>query len=68
MEMVKRGMGWTVVDFLTASNLASSVMTAVPLHDFAPIPLCVYYAKSAPPGQAAKRMLNVLHSMMAAGH
>ena len=26
------------------------------------------YAKSAPPGQAAKRMLNVLHSMMAAGH
>jgi DNA-binding transcriptional LysR family regulator len=72
LEMVKRGMGWTVVDFITASNLAASAITAVPLHDFAPIPLCVYCAKSSPPGQATKRMLDMLpdllHSMMAASH
>lgn len=68
--MVNRGMGWTVVDFLTASNLAATVVTAVPLHDFAPIPLSVYCAKSAPAGHAAKRTLDMLpdllHNMMAA--
>lgn len=75
LEMVKRGMGWTVVDFLTASNLAGSGITAVPLHDFATMPLSVYCAKSAPLGQAAKRMLemltdllpDLLHGMMAPG-
>ncbi len=72
LEMVKRGLGWTVVDFLTASNLAASAITAVPLHDFAPVPLSVYCAKSSPLGQAAKRMLDMLpdllRGMMASSH
>ncbi|UUZ62333.1 LysR family transcriptional regulator [Polaromonas sp. P1-6] len=72
LELVKRGMGWTVVDFLTASNLDSSSITAVPLHDFAQVPLQMYFATSTPPGQAAKRMLDMLpdllHSVMASSH
>ena len=72
LELVKRGMGWTVVDFLTASNLDSSAITAVPLHDFAQVPLQMYFATSTPPGQAAKRMLDMLpdllHGVMASRH
>lgn len=64
LEMVKRGMGWTVVDFLTASNLAASAITAVPLHDFASVPLSVYCAKSSPMNQAAKRMLDMLPDLL----
>lgn len=69
LELVKRGMGWTVVDFLTASNLDPAVITAVPLHEFAQVPLHLYFASSTPPGQAARRMLDMLpdllHAMMA---
>jgi DNA-binding transcriptional LysR family regulator len=72
LELVKRGMGWTVVDFLTASNLDSSSITAVPLHDFGQVPLQMYFATSTPPGQAAKRMLDMLpdllHGVMASSH
>lgn len=64
LEMVKRGMGWTVVDFLTASNLAASGITAVPLQDFSPVPLTVYCAKSSPMGRAAKRMLDMLPDLL----
>ncbi|OOG43884.1 LysR family transcriptional regulator [Polaromonas sp. A23] len=71
LELVKRGMGWTVVDFLTASNLDTSTLTAVPLHDFAPIALYLYFASSTPPGQDALRMLDMLpgllHQVMGAG-
>lgn len=71
LEMVRRGLGWTVVDFLTACNLDSSI-TAMPLHDFAPVPLHMYFATSFPPGQAARRMLDMLpdllHGVMAPGH
>ena len=64
LEMVKRGMGWTVVDFLTASNLDASSITAVPLHDFAPVPLQMYFASSTPLSQAAKRMLDMLPDLL----
>ncbi|WP_457282813.1 LysR family transcriptional regulator [Polaromonas sp. P5_D5] len=72
LELVKRGMGWTVVDFLTASNLDPQSLTAVPLHDFAQAPLQMYFASSTPPGQDAIRMLEMLpellHGVMAATH
>lgn len=72
LELVKRGMGWTVVDFLTAGNLDPSSLTAVPLHDFAPVPLQMYVATSTPPGQDALRMLDMLpdllREVMAASH
>lgn len=71
LELVKRGMGWTVVDFLTASNLDPQSLTAVPLHDFAQAPLQMYFASSTPPGQDALRMLEMLpellHGVMAEG-
>ena len=69
LELVKRGMGWTVVDFLTARNLDASSLTAVPLHDFASISLQMYVAASTPPSQDALRMVGMLpgllHQMMA---
>lgn len=72
LELVKRGMGWTVVDFLTASNLDPSSISAVALHDFAPIPLQMYFATSTPPGQDALRMLgmlpDLLRGVMASSH
>ncbi len=64
LELVKRGMGWTVVDFLTASNLDATSITAVPLHDFAPIALHLYFASSTPPGQDALRMLGMLPDLL----
>ena len=71
LELVKRGLGWTVVDFLTASNLDPAHLTAVPLHGFAPIALHQYCATSMPPGQDATRLLgmlpDLLHGVMAAG-
>ena len=67
LELVRRGMGWTVVDFLTARNLDAS-LTAVPLHDFASISLQMYVATSTPPSQDALRMVGMLpgllHQMM----
>lgn len=69
LELVKRGMGWTVVDFLTARNLDKSCITAVPLPDAAPISLQMYVAASTPPSQDALRMVgmlpDLLHQMMA---
>jgi DNA-binding transcriptional LysR family regulator len=71
LELVKRGMGWTVVDFLTASNLDPATLTAVPLHEFAHAPLQMYFATSTPPGQDALRMLDMLpdllHGVLAEG-
>ncbi|MFC5521710.1 LysR family transcriptional regulator [Polaromonas jejuensis] len=72
LELVKRGLGWTVVDFLTARNLDPASLTAVPLHDFAPISLQMYFAASTPPGQDALRMLgmlpDLLRTVMTPGH
>ena len=72
LELVKRGMGWTVVDFLTASNLDAASLTAVPLPDLAPISLQMYFATHTPPGQDALRMIDMLpdllHGVMASTH
>ena len=64
LELVKRGVGWTVVDYLTASNLDASAITAVPLHDFAHVPLQMYCAAGTPLGQTAKRMLDMLPDLL----
>jgi hypothetical protein len=60
LELVRRGMGWTVVDFLTASNLDPQYMVALELRDLPPIPLFSYHATASPPGQHALRMLDLL--------
>ena len=54
LEMVRLGMGWTVVDFLTASNLAAQDMVAVELPELPAMPLCTYHASAWPPGQHAQ--------------
>jgi DNA-binding transcriptional LysR family regulator len=64
LELVRRGMGWTVVDFLTASNLDAATMAAVELQELAPVPLYVYHAAALPPGQHATRMLEMLPGLL----
>lgn len=63
LELVRRGMGWTVVDFLTASNLDAG-MAAVELRELAPIPLYAYHAAALPPGQHAVKMLEMLPALL----
>jgi DNA-binding transcriptional LysR family regulator len=65
LELVRRGMGWTVVDFLTAGNLDASAMTAVELQQLPAIPLYLYHASTSPPGQHAARMLQQLEGQLA---
>lgn len=65
LELVRRGMGWTVVDFLTASNLDAATMTAVELQDLPPVPLYVYHASTMPPGRHAVTMLELLQAQLA---
>lgn len=60
LELVRRGMGWTVVDFLTAANLDPQFMVALELRDLPPVPLFSYHATASPPGQHALRMLELL--------
>lgn len=64
LEMVRLGMGWTVVDFLTASNLAAQDMVAVELPELPAMPLCTYHASAWPPGQHAQRMLQLLPDLL----
>jgi DNA-binding transcriptional LysR family regulator len=64
LELVRRGMGWTVVDFLTASNLDPKTMTAVELREMPLVPLYVYHALALPPGQHATRMLEMLPGLL----
>jgi len=64
LELVRLGMGWTVIDFLTASNIDSSKMVAVELQDLAPIPLYSYHASATPPGRHALRMLEMLPALL----
>ncbi len=66
LELVKRGMGWTVVAFLNGRKPDPASLTAVPLHDFAPVPLQMYFATSTPPGQDALRMLDMLPDLLRA--
>jgi DNA-binding transcriptional LysR family regulator len=64
LELVRLGMGWTVIDFLTASNLDPSCMVAVELPDLPPIALHAYHASVSPPGQPAQRMLAMLPGLL----
>ncbi|TMU00243.1 LysR family transcriptional regulator, partial [Halomonas sp. ATBC28] len=71
-ELVRRGLGWTVVDFLTAGNLDPATVVAVPLRDREPIPLYAYHAEHRPPDRHAARMLDLLpgllHAVLARPH
>lgn len=64
LELVRLGMGWTVIDFLTASNLDASSMVAVELQDLPAIALHAYHAIASPPGQHAMRMLEMLPPLL----
>ncbi|HSV52467.1 MAG TPA: LysR family transcriptional regulator [Burkholderiaceae bacterium] len=64
LELVRLGMGWTVIDFLTASNLDPASMVAVELQDLPPMALHVYHANTFPPGQHALRMLDMLPGLL----
>lgn len=64
LELVRLGMGWTVIDFLTASNLDPATMVAVELHELPMLPLYAHYAHSAPPGRQAERMLAMLPGLL----
>ena len=48
LELVRRGMGWTVVDFLTASRLDPTHMVTVELPDLPPMSLYSYHASHHP--------------------
>lgn len=64
LELVKLGLGWTVIDFLTAHQLDPAAMVAVELQDLPPIPLHSYHASNAPPGQHALRLLALLPGLL----
>ncbi|MBX3586057.1 MAG: LysR family transcriptional regulator [Ramlibacter sp.] len=64
LELVRLGLGWTVIDFLTASNLDTALMTAVELQDLPPISLQVYHAAAAPPGRHANQMLDLMPGLL----
>jgi len=64
LELVRLGMGWTVIDFLTASNLDTSPMVAVELPDLPPIALYSYHATATPPGRHALAMLEMLPALL----
>lgn len=60
LELVKLGMGWTVVDFLTARNLNRDTIVTMELHEQDFIPICAYSASDAPASQHALNMLEML--------
>ncbi|GAA6118000.1 LysR family transcriptional regulator [Acidovorax sp. FG27] len=64
LELVKRGMGWTMVEFLTASNLDAATMAAVPVRDLPPIPFYAYHATRWPPDRQAARLLASLPGLL----
>ena len=60
LDLVRLGMGWTVVDFLTARGLDPAQMVTLELHELAPMSLYSYQARSSPPSLPATRMLAML--------
>jgi len=64
LELVRLGMGWTVVDFLTAIRLDPSHVVAVELPDLPPMSLYSYHAGNHPPGLQATRMLAMLPALL----
>jgi DNA-binding transcriptional LysR family regulator len=64
LELVRLGMGWTVIDFLTASNLPTASMVAVELQDLPAMSLYSYHASTSPPGRHALGMLEMLPALL----
>lgn len=64
LEVVRLGMGWTVVDFLTSIRLDPAQMVAVELPDLPPMSLYNYHASTHPPGLQATRMLAMLPALL----
>ena len=64
LELVRLGMGWTVVDFLTATRLDPAQVVAVELSDLPPMSLYSYHADAHPPGLHATRMLAMLPGLL----
>lgn len=64
LELVRRGMGWTVVDFLTAQHLDPRTMVAIELHELPPMSLYSYHSPNHPPGQAVQRLLAMLPGLL----
>lgn len=64
LDLVSRGMGWTVIDFLTAPRLNPETMVAVELHELPPISLYCYHVRTQPPGLQATRMLAMLPELL----
>ena len=64
LELVRLGMGWTVVDFLTATRLDPAQMVAMELPDLPPMSLYSYHASAHPPGLHATRMLTMLPGLL----
>ena len=64
LELVRRGMGWTVVDFLTAKGLDPAQIVAQELHELPPMSLYSYHARALPPGLQATRMLAMLPTLL----
>ena len=64
LELVRLGMGWTVVDFLTAIRLDPAHVVAVELPDLPPMSLYSYHAGNHPPGLQATRMLAMLPALL----
>jgi DNA-binding transcriptional LysR family regulator len=64
LELVRLGMGWTVVDFLTATRLDPAQMVAMELPDLPPMSLYSYHASAHPPGLHAIRMLTMLPGLL----
>jgi DNA-binding transcriptional LysR family regulator len=64
LELVHRGMGWTTVDFLTASNLDPQLMSAVALHDMPLIPLCWHKLEPSTLSNPAQAMLEITKQLL----
>ncbi|MFN3377644.1 MAG: LysR family transcriptional regulator, partial [Burkholderiaceae bacterium] len=60
LELVRLGMGWTVIDFLTAQRQDPASVVTQELHELAPISLFAYQARNVPEGLAATRMRALL--------
>ncbi len=64
LELVRLGMGWTVVDFLTATRLDPAQTVTLELHELPPMSLYSYHARAHPPGLQATRMLAMLPGLL----
>eukprot|EP01034_Spumella_vulgaris_P033761 gene33761-41649_t len=64
LDLVRLGMGWTVVDFLTARGLDPAQMVTLELHELAPISLYSYQARAFAPSLQATRMLAMLPRLL----